>query len=248
MTKIESVKLSSFRNDDHHQFMSYVDKLILTHQTTELGVQGLYLDFKTLLDKESSINSLVQTSIKSKMIVDLDSQRDNTWSAISTRVKASLLSPVADEAESARILKIVLDKHGDVRNRSYHEESSAISGLVRDLQNSPNAAHAQAIGITSWVESLKTQNENFITILDERSEEYSDRPDSNVRLIREQIDPIYQQMVEKINASIVLELAKPAVESFVLKLNEKIAYFKTTIASRQARSKDKAAETSTEKA
>ncbi|HAH24041.1 MAG TPA: hypothetical protein DCL77_09845, partial [Prolixibacteraceae bacterium] len=45
-------------------------------------------------------------------------------------------------------------------------------------------------------------------------------------------DPVYHQLVEKMNASLVLEFASPEVITFAHILNEKINYYQTTFAIR----------------
>jgi len=88
-----------------------------------------------------------------------------------------------------------------------------------------------------WTIELKNGNIQFQTAFDKRNDELASRESGDVRAIRSQIDPAYEKLVERINASITLEVAKPAVANFTQSLNEKIRYYKTTLASRNGRSK-----------
>jgi len=237
MEKLEEITLSRFRNTEHFQFMTDVDQLITTATPLELGIDGLYPSFKTTLTAEDATMRTELGSIRSKTIEELDTLRDKTWNAILLRVKSTLLSPIAIEVESALIIKRIIDLYGDVRSKTYNEESAAITNLVNDLMLPANSDHLNLTGINMWVNALQMQNEQFKTIFNERNAEFAERESGDVRAIRLQIDPLYEKLVERINATIVMEIAKPAAISFVSQLNEKIRYYKTTLAARATRAK-----------
>lgn len=238
MTTIELFSLHNFRNNEHFQFMTDVDQLITTATPLELAIDGLYPSFKTALTAEDATMRTELGSIRSKTIEDLNALRGKTWNAISLRVKSTQLSPIAMEAESAMIIKRIIDLYGDVRSKTLNEESAAITNLVNDLMQPANTNHLNLNGIFTWVNELKMENEHFQTVFNERNAEFAERESGDVRAIRLQIDPLYEKLVERINATIVMEIAKPAAISFVSQLNEKIKYYKTTLAARATRAKN----------
>lgn len=65
--------------------------------------------------------------------------------------------------------------------------------------------------------------------------EFAGRESSDVRVLRIQIDRIYEQMSDRINVSMIMDTAKPVAISFVSELNQKIKYYKTTMASHNTR-------------
>lgn len=237
MQKLENIALLRMRNNEHFQFMTDVDQLIITNQASELAIDSLYPAFKTALAAEDTAMRVELGSMKSKSIEELDKLRDKTWNAISLRVKATLLSPLASEAESAEFVSRIIDLYGDLRAKSYNEESAGLSNLVADLQLPANTEQVNKVGIQRWVTELKNQNDQFQTVFNERNAELAGRESGDVRAVRLQIDPIYLQMAEIINATIVMGIAKPAAISFVSQLNEKIKYYKTTMASRNGKVK-----------
>jgi hypothetical protein len=238
MQKIESITLSRFRNNEHFQFMTDIDGLITTFQPTELGIDNTYPAFKAALQSEDVAMRAEAGSLKSKSIEEADNLRDKTWQAISLRVKAAKLSPFANEAESAEVIGRILDKYGDVRALSYNEETAALTNLITDLQAPANTDHLNRVAISRWVAELKTENEKFQTLFNERNTELSGRSSGDVKAVRVQIDPLYTNMIEKINASIVLEMAKPAALTFISQINEKIKYYKTTVAARVSKANE----------
>lgn len=237
MSKIESINLHALRNNEHFQFMTDFDVLVTNIQPIELGIEGLYPEFKTTLETEDATMRTELGSSRSKIIEELDSLRDRTYKAMVARLNATLLSPIEAEAESARLVKRIFDLYGDVRALSYNEESAAISNLISDLVLPVNAAHLGQMGMTHWANELKNQNDQFQSEFNRRNTELSGRQSGDVRSIRIQIDQLYNKIVEKINASIILEVAKPVVYRFVDELNEKIKYYQTTLAARNGRSK-----------
>ena len=237
MEKLEEIALSRMRNTEHFQFMTDVNQLITTATPLELGIDGLYPSFSTALAAEDSALRTELGSIRSKTIDDLDTLRDTTWSAILLRVKSTLLSPIQTEAESALIIQRIIDLYGDLRAITYNEETAAISNLVSNLMLPAYSTHLSVIGIFTWVNELKMQNEQFQTVFNDRNAEFADRESGDVRAVRILIDPIYRKISDRINASVVLETAKPAAGIFISQLNEKIKYYKTTLVSRVSRSK-----------
>lgn len=238
MNKIESINLHNFRNNEHFQFMIDVNKLILFSQASVLGIDSLYPAFRSALNAEDATMRTELGSVRSKIVEELDKMRDKTWNAILLRVKSALFSPIGIETESALVIKQMIDFHGDIRVMNHNEESAAISNLISDLQMPSNADHLNLTGISMWMNELQMQNEEFKTVFNELNAEFAGRESGDVRAIRLLIDPIYGQMVEKINATVVMEVAKPIAISFVRELNEKIKYYKLTLASRINRDKE----------
>lgn len=239
MIKIETFGLFRLHNNEHFQFMTDVDALIVKHTVTELGIDGLYTSFKNALTVEDTALRAELGSSRSKAIEEQDKLRDRTWNAIYTRTKSSLLSPMDDEVASAEAVMRIFDINGDIRNLPYNEESAAMSALTTNLLLPTNANHLEKVGITTWVNLLKTQNEEFQTLFNERNAEFAGRTSGDVRAARRVVDPLYEQIVERINAMLVLGTAKAAASIFAADLNERIGYYKATLTARSSRSKSK---------
>lgn len=239
MNRIELLNLHALRNNEHYQFMTDVNGLIVKYDAPELGIDSFYPAFTNELSAEEIAMRVEQGSSKSKFIEQLDLQRDRTWNAIYNKVKATMLSPIDDEVTSAEVIMRIFNSYGDIRNLSYNEESAAMSNLISDLLQGSNTNHLTKVGISVWVSEMKNLNDNFQTAFNERNTEYAGRQDGDVRKVRKAIDPVYNSIIEKINASMVMGVAKPIATNFTFELNEKISYYKTTIAARSSRSKSK---------
>ena len=126
-------------------------------------------------------------SVKTEKLSVLDSLRDTTWSAVGARIRATLLSPVEEEVESAKVLKRVFDLYGNIRNMSYNEETGALTNLVEDFEKPENVAHCEKLGMTQWVAALKGQNLDFVALLDARNAELAGKDSGDVKTARAEI-------------------------------------------------------------
>lgn len=229
MTKIESIKLPNLDNNTHYLFMADFSELVSTYPASILGLEVLYGNFQNNLKLEDLALRAEQGSIVSKTLEQLDQLRDKTWNAINMRVKATLLSPLEEESQSAQVLERILHLHGDVYSMTYKEQSLALTNLTNELLLPANEIHVDRVGFPVWVFELKILNEQFLAIYNERNLEFAGRESTDVKSVRTLIDPVYHQLVEKMNASIILDFARPEVINFVNKLNEKIKYYQTTL-------------------
>jgi len=235
METIQPISLARMRNNEHYQFMVEVDNGIKKATSAALQLDMVYPAFTAALAKLNATLLIDSGSIKTEQITSLDITRDRTWSALNERVKASLLSPIEAEVEAAKVIKRVFDLYGNVRNISYNEESAAISNLIEDLEIAENAAHCASIGITAWVAALKQQNIDFQALLNARNVELAAKDSGEVKAVRDEIDPVYQNIVQRINAQVTLEIATAVTETFILELNQWIKYYNDTLAARDGR-------------
>jgi len=68
MQKLEPIALLRMRNNEHFQFMTDVDQLIVTNQASELGIVSLYPAFKTALIAGDNAMRVELGSMTSKSI------------------------------------------------------------------------------------------------------------------------------------------------------------------------------------
>lgn len=238
MLKVFKVFLRKLRNGEYFQFMTDVKNLVTTATPAALNLDEVFVRFDTAYSSLDSVLRVDTGSVKTEQLVEADGGRDNTWSAVNMRTKATLLSPISKEAESAKIVKRVLDLYGNVRQLSYNEETALITNLVDDLEKAENAAHCATMGITRWVTALKTQNIDFQTLLNERNTEYANKESGDVKAARAVIDPIYDEIVTRTNAMVTLGMAGDEAAEFIKELNQKIKYYESTINLRGSKKDD----------
>jgi len=225
MNKIEAVKLRTLDNEEHFQFMTGFDSLITCHPTAIMGSEVIYGIFKNTLMAEDLAYRIEQGSSAAQTLDRLDKLRDRTWNAIRLRVKATLQSPFKGEADSALIIFKIINRYGDVCSFTYSEQCLAIENITNDLLFPAIGLHAENIGISDWIKELKYQNKKFTDTFNTINSEFVGRESTDVKAVRTLIDPVYHQMIARINAMIILEFASPEIMEFAQKLNELIKYY-----------------------
>ncbi|HYQ59115.1 MAG TPA: DUF6261 family protein, partial [Draconibacterium sp.] len=84
------------------------------------------------------------------------------------------------------------------------------------------------------IEALRDENNQFRKMEIERSTEYSSRGTLSNANARKAIDKIYYEMVNRINASVIVELATPNTERFIDLCNNEIKQIKALKAWRRS--------------
>ena len=235
MEKISSIHLVIMRNNEHFQFMTDVKNAMETATPVSLNMEAVFPEFTSACDDLNSALLVDQGSIKTEQIAALDELRDRTWSALGERIRATLICPVEAEAESAKSLKRVFDLYGNIRKMSYNEETAALTNLIEDMEKPENAEHCNTMGMMHWVDALKQQNTGFQSLLDARNAEEANKESGDVKAARDGIDPVYEKIVDRANALVELEMASPELQAFIRELNQRIKYYKETLAVRSGR-------------
>ena len=235
MELITNVTLSKFRNGEHFQFMTDVKDGITAATPAALNLDTVYPRFETAYTALDNVLRVDAGSVKTEQLVIADGGRDDTWSALNLRIRATLLSPIEKEVEAAKRLKRVFDLYGNVRQLSYNEETGLLTNLVDDLAKPDNDADCTTLKITQWVSALKERNEAFQTLLNERNTEYANKESGDVKAARIVIDPIYDEVVSRLNAMVTLDMASAEAQTFIKELNQKIKYYESTLAARAGR-------------
>lgn len=237
MEKIASIRTYSLHNDEQLQMMNDFDGAVTKAGAGELGVANQVPAFKAALAVVVAAMRVEQGSATTTEIENLDSMRDNTLLGIYKRVDSALHSPVAAEAASALVLQRIIDKYGDVRSWEYSAETNSINLLLLDLQATTMATHLQAVGIAAWVAALKTQNDQFLAAYNKRDSEIAARASGNTKAARKPLDVCYNTMVDTINATIQLGLAKPVAITFVKEWNLRVQHYRELINERRSNGK-----------
>ena len=237
MTKIENINLRDFSNNEHYRYMADFSELVSTYPDSIMGMEVLYGVFQNTLMAEDLALRVEEGSSTSKTLELLGQLRDKAWNAIYLRVKATLLSPFEDEALSARAIERIFHQFGDVCSMTYSDQSEAVTNFTNNLLLPQNILHVDRIGFSTWVLELKNRNEQFKAVYNERNSEFSGRESDVVKAARTLIDPVYKQLIEKMNASIVLEFAQPETITFASKLNRKIKHYQSSFVTHESGSK-----------
>lgn len=236
MIKILNLFLYKLRNGEYFQFMSDFKRLLQNLGAAAIHSESEFETFKTALAQLDEELRVDQGSVLTEKLQYFDTGRDSCWRAIDMRIDATLLCTIEKEVEAAKRIRRIIDLYGDVRKISYNEETAALSNLLGDLTREENAGFVATCGLNKWVTTLSDLNAAFKSTQDERDTELANKNSGNAKAVRLEIDPLYEQMVERTNAMVSLNMQTPEIEAFIKELNQKIKTVDTTIAAREGRS------------
>jgi hypothetical protein len=220
MNEIDEINLAKFSNGQHCVFMQEFDRLLTIYPFQQNVITELAASFKQALAHEDALLSVSRGSSLSKLIYDCNARRGRTWSAISAKVQAYLQSPFDEEVAVGKAVNHVLKNFGNIRRRNYIAQTTAIILLTDNLMNERYAASVEQLGLTAWVAELKRENEKFKSVVNDRYAEKVGQVNGN--FARKQIDPLYKQLVLKINAVVGLGLASETTNQLLARQNQRI--------------------------
>lgn len=233
--RIQSLKLTRLNNHGHLHFFNEVAGLwnMVGIGTDKAEMADLYKPFMMALDNEVQASKIIQGSAVTKLVDDMDQQRDELYHGLDLTVEANLFHYEPANREAARRIMRILEQDGDPRKLTYKYESEALVKIIALLETSLSADAAK-IGLTGWVSALKKMNKEFDQMVTDRHIELSERPAINMKDARLQTEQVYQKLIERINALIVLKGEAPYA-SFVTKLNTLISSYRNTVAMAEGR-------------
>jgi hypothetical protein len=239
--KISKIDLSKLRNEEHFQLMTDVSRLIEIAGAETLEIPLLFPVFKGLLSKEDIALEIIRKNRLSESIADADAKRGSVYRGFVLLIKTYNHSSIAAKVRAAQNIQVIIEHYGDFRKKSYNEETASINNFLQDI-NDRCVADIAVLDAQDWITDLADANQTFDNLMNQRFDENAGREIVNMNKVRKEIITVYEQIVEHINASMLLN-GETVYADFVKKLNERIAYFKNTLAIRKGRAaKKKSAE------
>lgn len=229
--KILTFALSRLHNDEHFQFQMSFKNLVLTFSLLAMKLGGLFSNFQLLLDNEAIALDKVLKSTLTKQMEIADNLRDETFRGFSDAVKSAHNHFRIEVRQAAERLQVLLDRYGNLAAKSDEGETGSLIALINDL-NTTYAADVAIVGLNEWVTELNANNLAFDNLKNNRYTEQTKRTQLVMKQERAKVDAVYNQMVDLINAYILVEGETPYAD-FVNELNQRIVSHSNTLAIRQ---------------
>ena len=233
--KVTDFALTRLRNEEHFQFFTSLRDLVLVFNALALKIEALFVLFLAAYTNELAALDVVRKNSISDDLVDADDERDSVFRGLIDGVKSALNHFNADIRAAAKHLQVVLDTYGNLVIKPYDAETGGLNSLINDFTTT-YAADVATVGLTAWVTELAAKNKAFDDLKNNR---YSDEAAKTIlRMKQERVktDAIYRQIVERINALVVVE-GEAAYAGFINELNKRIEGFDNTISIRRAKGK-----------
>jgi hypothetical protein len=231
--EIENIKLLSLRNEEHYQFHTEFSSLVEEFQPAHLGVEAIFPEYGTKLLLIGQVLSIIHASHHTRKLAESDEIRDNTYQGFKDSVKSFFNHFLLEKREAASRLFLVIENFGNPTLLPYEQETATLTALLSEL-NGNSAADVQLLGLGDWVTELAANNAGFNQLMQTRVVDNADKPNVNLKETRRAVDELYQNMVKRINALIVVN-GEASYAVFVNRLNELIEQYEQLLAIRKGR-------------
>jgi hypothetical protein len=222
--KILTIHFSYLRNEAHYQFLLLVKKLFEAYPNVASIVNALLLQFYTLLLLESKLVDAVYASEYTRQLAEIDKRLDRATVGLGIAIEAALRHPDPNFVKAAERLKLRLKAfRGAIKRKAYEEESAAIKILVADMQGA-YAPQVSTLGLGVYVTEIAAAQAVFEQVFLLRSAEHVEKPQGRLKDVRKEIEAVYRQIAEHIEAYTVLN-GTSTTGIFISKLNNEIIYF-----------------------
>jgi hypothetical protein len=200
MKKIILFEMRLMHNNEFAEFLSQADGLINQHSPETLGIATLYPAFASALNLVLNTLQVRKGSSKTVQLNKCIQQQNRSFRGIKLHLDSFAYHYNPEVVEAARVVSHLFKKYGNINRKSIIEKSSAITHLVAKITLPPYDAMLETLNLTPWVDQLSNDNKALKSIFDERANEVSSRPNGNVHLARNEAEPAYLALVNRINA------------------------------------------------
>jgi hypothetical protein len=225
--KFRRLRNEHLRNEVWFQFFTEFKALVEQFYPGTLNIEALFAIFITMYGKADDALEVIRKSATTEQLSEADRARDIVFRGFANAVKSALDHFDPAKYEAAKRLKIVFDHYGNVPRKAYDEETASIYNFVQEM-NGTYVADVNTLGLNEWVTKLDANNRTFETLLKDRYSENIKKMTYNLAEVRRETDKIYRDIIERIEASIVLN-GETTYLPFVNELNIRIDHYNSLI-------------------
>jgi hypothetical protein len=229
--KITKIHTTNLRNDEHFQYILEFINLVYKFSAETLKIAPLFATLLSLFALEDKALKKIMKSVLTLDLQDLDKRRDRLFRGIADMNRVALNHFNEKVQEASKRLKILLDTYGNIARKPMNEATSAIFNLLQEL-NGKYAADVTLVGLTEWVKELHACNSAFDKLMKTRYEETAMRTDLVLKDCRQDVDNAYHDIVEHINACVIIE-GDAKYADFIRNLNVVIDKYMAILAHRR---------------
>lgn len=198
---IKKFNLSRVRLMDFFQTMTNIKSFVDKENAKELGIEAPKAVFYakiTALDE--ALKPLAKSELTQKLHL-LDTQRDEALVGFLGHCRAFINFPDEAKSQAAQKLLLNVEKYGkNIQNKPLKEETAIITNLLQDLATSELQQAVSLIGAEKWIENLRTANEQFAKIHNDRTQEQSLIETGKTKEARQELQEAFKVLVQTINA------------------------------------------------
>ena len=228
MLSIKGITLQELQQEESFEFHTSIYRTLESEKTSI----GVIKDYDAAVQGFDLALKQIRESAKTTDIAAADERTDRAWRGLHSANKTCLNHFDPAVAKAAHAIDIVIRGFGNPTELSYPNEVGTIRNLCQQLSDATNMPLIQKAGLSGWLNELRTANEAFSMLFDERAEEQSTLTTGAARDARRKTEEVYREMVKVINANLIVA-PWPSLEEKIDKVNYYINYYKNIIARRK---------------
>jgi hypothetical protein len=222
--KILKTHLEDLRAEAHYQFFLLVEGLFGANPGVVAIVPTLLPDLNNLIVLEGQLVDAVKGSKFTEELADTDRKLDQYIVGFNNAIFSYLHHFDPTLVEAAKAIEVRLKAfRGSIEKKSYEEEAAAVKILVADLETTYRP-QIDDLRLNDWVTEIAHAQNNFEQLFIQRNTELANRPQERLHDVRKEVDTLYRQIVERIDAYTTLN-GDATCRNFITELNREVTYF-----------------------
>lgn len=229
--QIGNVSKTVLTNTAHINMHTEISDRIVAVTPEKLKLEALAPLYRQAIDTEGTCVNRIMKSTETAKMVDKDKERDKVFVFLNSQVNSYENCPDEEMSNAALILVPMFNAYTKAYNKSFSEETAAIDGLLRDMEDEKRKAAAETLHLTSYFTKLKTLNDEYKALDAVRIDEYTQRVKIDTLSARKVTDNLLAEITQRINALAVLEPTDD-ITGFIDTVNQIFRKYKDLIAAK----------------
>lgn len=213
-TKIKTITLSVLNNAEYLAYMNSVlallpppseedipEDLSSDDEEQEAGSPDIGLSGEFVSTMKSEVLTLADAVDESRIAQETeeavlhDKNRDSLASYITTRISHAGTLPLEAERNAGKYLYKVIKPYIGIARLPVAQETVKIQGLLIDLRKEENLPYVETLGLTSYMDELEKENDAYVSLTSQRTQNRSANKKETSAVLRERIDGYYDDLV-----------------------------------------------------
>jgi hypothetical protein len=232
--KFKRIDLRRLRNEEWFNFFMEFKRFVEATSPEALNIDKLFVVFLSFYVK---VDEIIEKILKSKLtpiISASDKKRDNTFRGLVHTIEAAKYCSDTVKITAAKSLDTLLLHYGNLADKPYNEETSGIYNFIQEFRTNYRE-ELNTLDLSQWLDELEKNNNDFEDAILERNKEIAVRPGERLVDVRRDVDRCYRDIIQRLEALMLIEEDTGKYEDFVKTLNANIKRYSDSIAQRKGR-------------
>ncbi|MDR1406802.1 MAG: DUF6261 family protein [Tannerella sp.] len=225
--KLVRVRTHALANELHFRFHTENDVLYTKYDPASLGIPNFIGPFRNKLSELDIALERIRKSADTTRAAAADHEFDVSYSGLHEYARSCLHHFDPAVRHAAENLDVVFGHYGNIGKESYRQELAASYNLMQDLRARKD--DVIALNLEPWMQAHEQAAAALAAILDERTEETAQQTELRVGRTRRELDAVYQQITDRIDAMINLN-GRDFVPGFAAEYNAHALEYKNKLA------------------